>query len=147
MGGGTIEVESLTDGEGNEITVGNLRISESGCRRDEEECPPCPPASVKYEFVKEEEPTSEDDCGFVVEGTADDSLIRNISYTSKENELCEPIQVCFDTDYCDLQVEVKAATTERAISLEGPGRVCFDTPDGQGRAISNFTVVCVDPTE
>lgn len=99
-------------------------------------------ALVKYEW-------DDDLRAFVVEGPGDD----HVELTGVTLDDGEPVEACFDVEYCAVDVVVKAGTAYEVTENES-GDVCVAGIDATGpngqeltRAISNVRVYCEAPAD
>lgn len=144
--------ESCTywNGESGQLTTDNNKdisnvqvVHGDDCCASVDACRKCPSdLRVKYEYNKE---TGE----FELEGDGD-SNVTDLRITERKDG--EPVQACFETSYCEVDVSVKAGSgsySRKFSTISGSQEVCFrgiTTKNPQGKtvehAISNFVVTC-----
>jgi hypothetical protein len=110
---------------------------------------------VKYEWVEsgedeedeedgdegDEDDEDGDDSSFEIEGTGD----QHIELTSRSlDDAGEPVEACFEVDYCSVDVVVKAATSYETHE-DRSQTVCVTDIDGH--AISNVRFFCEAPDD
>lgn len=116
-----------------------------------EECVDCEDEGeiAKYEFEcldYDEELEECARCDFVLEGEGDENISYTAgSYTSKEDEECEPMTATFSTEYCELYALVKSGQEFEVQGFEDvEGTVTVETANDDKFAISFVAFYCTE---
>lgn len=143
------EQQSTADGETNGTVTSNPGgvVYELDIEYEVESCEDCTgDLLAKYEFACVET-NVDDECvayDFVPDGSVDSGITYTAgSFTSKPDEVYEPMSVTFDTDYCDLYVLVKSGQElEVQAFTDIDGSFTVETANDGKYAISFVAIYC-----